>query len=184
MDQELVVRARDGDRRAFVALTAADYPRLFRLAFGILRDHQLAEDATQQAYLDIWRKLRRLRDPARFGGWSYRLLVHACYAEAKRRPRWIPEAEIPAIHDPRAADDFAAVLDRDELERGFRHLTVDHRVVIAMHYLLDMTLPQIAEILDIPLGTVSSRLDRAMRSMRTALGVRPRSGTVPQEAAR
>jgi RNA polymerase sigma-70 factor (ECF subfamily) len=184
MDQELVVRAQQGDQRAFVTLTAADYPRLFRLAFGILRDHGMAEDATQQAYLDIWRNIRRLREPASFEGWSYRVLVHACYAEAKRRPRWIPETEIPVIHDPHAADEFAAVLDRDELERGFRHLTVDHRVVIVMHYLLDMTLPQVAEVLDIPLGTVSSRLDRAMKSMRAALGVAPDTAAIPQEAIR
>lgn len=184
MDQELVVKAKQGDQRAFVTLTATDYPRLFRLAFGILRDHQAAEDATQQAYLDIWRSIRRLREPAKFEGWSYRVLVHACYAEAKRRPKWIPETEIPTVGDPRAADDFTAVLDRDELERGFRHLTVDHRVVIVMHYLLDMTLPQVAEVLDIPLGTVSSRLDRAMRSMRAALGVATQAGAVPQEATR
>jgi len=184
MDQELVVKAKQGDQRAFVALTAADYPRLFRLAFGILRDHGMAEDATQQAYLDIWRNIRRLRDPAKFEAWSYRLLVHVCYAEARRRPRWIPETEIPVVRDPSAANDFAAVLDRDELERGFRHLTVDHRVVIVMHYLLDMTLPQVAEVLDIPLGTVSSRLDRAMKSMRAALGVESRIEAAPQEAAR
>ena len=184
MDQELVVRAKDGDQRAFVASTAADYPRLFRLAFGILRDHGMAEDATQQAYLDIWRRIRRLQEPAKFEGWSYRLLVHACYAEAKRRPRWIPETEIPVVRDPRATVDLEMVLDRDELERGFRHLTVDHRVVIVMHYLLGMTLPHVAEVLDIPLGTVSSRLDRAMRSMRTALGVGAQAQAIPQEAAR
>ena len=143
----------------------------------------MAEDATQQAYLDIWRNIRRLREPAKFEGWSYRLLVRICYAEAKRRSRWIPETEIPVIDDPRATDEFAAVLDRDELERGFRHLTVDHRVVIVMHYLLDMTLPQVAEVLDIPLGTVSSRLDRAMKSMRAALGV-GQAEAVPQEATR
>ncbi len=125
-----------------------------------------------------------MREPARFEAWSYRLLVHACYAEAKRRPRWIPETEIPVIRDPSATDAFATVLDRDELERGFRHLTVDHRVVIVMHYLLDMTLPQVADVLDIPLGTVSSRLDRAMKSMRAALGVEPQASAVPQEATR
>ena len=82
MDQGLVARARQGDERAFVTLVAADYPRLFRLAYGILRDHESAEDATQQAFIDIWRNIRRVRDPARFEGWSYRVLVHACYAEA------------------------------------------------------------------------------------------------------
>ena len=71
MDQGLVARAKNGDEHAFVALTAADYPRLFRLAFGILRDHQRAEDATQQAYLDIWRSIRTGRSRSELTtGWS------------------------------------------------------------------------------------------------------------------
>ncbi len=184
MDQELVARAREGDRRAFVTLAEADYPRLFRLAFGVLREHELAQDATQQAFIDIWRNIRRLRDPAKFEAWSYRLLVRACYREARRRPRWVTEADLPSAREPLADDDFAVLLDRDELERGFRRLTVDHRVVLAMHYLLDMTLPQIAETLDVPLGTVSSRLDRAMRAMRKALGVEPRPRQTVAEVTR
>ena len=82
MDQDLVVRAQGGDQRAFETLTASEHPRLFRVAHGILGDPHLAEDATQQAFLDIWRNIPRLRDPAKFEGWSYRVLVHACYATA------------------------------------------------------------------------------------------------------
>ena len=114
--------------------------------------------------------IRRLRDPAKFEVWSYRLLVHACYAEAKRTPKWLPDTELPPADEPTAADAFGAVLDRDELEQGFQHLSVDHRVVIVLHYLLDMTLEQVAETLDIPKGTVHSRLSRAMDSMRAAMG--------------
>ena len=88
MDQDLVVRVQQGDQRAFEALATADYPRLFRVAHGVMGDRGLAEDVTQQALLDIWRKLRRLRDPAKYEGWSYRLLVRVCYAEAKRQPKW------------------------------------------------------------------------------------------------
>ena len=88
MDQDLVVRVQQGDQRAFETLVVADHPRLFRAAYGILRDHQLAEDATQQALLDIWRDIKRLRDASRYEAWSYRLLVRVCYGEAKRRPRW------------------------------------------------------------------------------------------------
>jgi DNA-directed RNA polymerase specialized sigma24 family protein len=62
---------------------------LFRVAQGILRDRSHAEDATQQACLDIWRNIQRLRDPAKYEVWSFRLLVHACYAEAKRTPKWL-----------------------------------------------------------------------------------------------
>ncbi len=61
--------------------------RLFRVANGILRDRHLAEDATQQAFLDMWRDIRRLRDPAKFEAWSYRVLVRVCHAEVKRTAR-------------------------------------------------------------------------------------------------
>ena len=169
MDQDLVVRAQHGDQRAFESLTVACHPRLFRLAQGILGNPHLAEDATQQACLDIWRDIRRLRDPAKFEGWSYRILVHCCTREAKRRPRWLPEAQIPPAAEPRVVDATDAVLDRDQLERGFQQLPVDQRVVIVPHYLLDMTLEQIAETLDIPTGTVCSRRSRAMAAMRAAL---------------
>ena len=169
MDRELIVRVQAGDQRAFDALTLVDYPRLFRVAHGILRDRSHAEDATQQAYLDIWRNIRRLREPAKFEVWSYRLLVHACYAEAKRTPKWLPDTALPPASEPTTADAFEAVLDRDELEHGFRYLSVDHRVVIVLHYLLDMTLEQIAETLDVPTGTVCSRRSRAMAAMRAAL---------------
>ena len=66
MDRDLVLRAQEGDPQAFEALTAAHHSRLFKVAYGILRDRHLAEDATQQAFIDIWRYLRKLRDPDKF----------------------------------------------------------------------------------------------------------------------
>ena len=79
MDQDLVTRAQHGDQRAFETLTVADQPRLYKVAHGILRDRHLAEDAIQQAFLDIWRHLPRLRDGAKYEVWSYRLLVYDCF---------------------------------------------------------------------------------------------------------
>ena len=70
MGQDLVTRAQNGDQRAFESLTEAHHPRLFRVAHGILRDAHLAEDATRLAFIDIWRHLRRLRDPAKFNGFA------------------------------------------------------------------------------------------------------------------
>jgi RNA polymerase sigma-70 factor (ECF subfamily) len=187
MDRDLIVRTQAGDRWAFDALALADYPRLYRVAHGILRDASHAEDATQQAYLDTWRNIRRLRDPAKFEAWSYRLLVHACYAESRRTPRWIPDTALPPGREPRAADAYASVIDRDELEHGFRQLTVDQRAVIVLHYLLDMTLEQVAMTLRLRKGTVNSRLSRGLDAMRTAMGAegrseqpaQPRRGTTP-----
>ncbi len=87
MDTELVVRAQQGDEGAFASLAVAAGDRLHAVAHRILRDIDLAEDATQQALLAIWRDLPQLRDPARFEAWSYRLLVRACYAEGRRTRR-------------------------------------------------------------------------------------------------
>jgi RNA polymerase sigma-70 factor (ECF subfamily) len=187
MDQDLVVRAQTGDQRAFESLAVASHPRLFRVANCLLRDRNLAEDATQQAFLDIWRHLRRLRDPAKFEGWSYRLLVNACYAEAKRAPKWVPDAEVPPAGEPRAADAFDAVLDRDQLEHGFGHLSMDHRAVLVLRYLLDMTPERVAETLGISRWTVYSRLKRAEEALRSALEADARPATparVHQEVVR
>lgn len=187
MDRDLILRAQAGDQRAFDALALADYPRLFKVAHGILRDPSHAEDATQQAYLDIWRNIQRLRDPAKFEPWSYRVLVHACYAEAKRTPKWIAESELAPGHEPRAADAYASIIDRDELEQGFTHVTVDQRAVIVMHFLLDMTLEQVADVLGLRQGTVNSRLSRGMDAMRKAMGAdyeaQPRTETRRGDAA-
>jgi RNA polymerase sigma-70 factor (ECF subfamily) len=169
MDQDLVARAQHGDQGAFEALTIADQARLFKVAHGILRDRQLAEDAIQQAFLDIWRNLPRLRDVVKYEAWSYRLLVRACYAEARRKPRWVVDDEILQTTVMKAPDAYHEVIDRDVLERGFGRLSLDHRAVIVLRYLLDMTPDEIADILDIPRKTVYSRLDRAVQVMRGAI---------------
>jgi RNA polymerase sigma-70 factor (ECF subfamily) len=177
MDQDRVVRAQNGDQQAFQSLTVAHHPRLYRVAYGILRDRHLAEDATQQAFLDIWRNLPTLEDPARFGGWSYRILVHACYAEARRRPDWARESDIGPSQVPATADEFGSVIDRDLLERGFRHLSVEHRTIIVLRCLLDLSMEQVADALGVPYGTVGSRLSRAIAAMRAALEAESRTAT-------
>jgi RNA polymerase sigma-70 factor (ECF subfamily) len=172
MDTDLVVRAQHGDRDAFARLADASLDRLLAVARGILGDTGLAEDATQQALLDVWRNLPSLRDPARFEGWSYRLVVNACHSEARRSRRWISGAIAPLIHEPvEARDEIGTVDDRDELERAFRELSVDHRAVLVLHHCLGLTLHEIAHSLDIPEGTVRSRLYHAMKKMRTVLRI-------------
>jgi RNA polymerase sigma-70 factor (ECF subfamily) len=129
----------------------------------------MAEDAIQQAFLDIWRHLSRLRDVVKYEAWSYRLLVHACYAEARRKPRWVADGAILQTTVMKAPDAYHEVIDRHALERGFRRLSLDHRSVIVLRYLLDMTPDEIADTLDIPRKTVYSRLDRAVQVMRGAI---------------
>lgn len=184
MDEDLVVRARQGDRQAFESLTLAHYSRLYRVARNILRDPHTAEDATQQAILDIWRNIRRLRDPAKFNGWSYRLLIHACYAEAKRATPKVGQVEPLSEDIASAADEFSTVADRDQLERAFRHMSLDHRAVIVLRHLLGMTPDDVAGVLGISRGTVYARLRRAESAMRAALEADARPPTPAAAVAR
>jgi len=183
MDAELVIHARNGDQEAFATLADTMYGRLHQVAFRILRDRPAAEDATQQAVLSMWRDLPRLRDPDRFEAWSYRLLVNTCNAEFRRRKRSLPSIGAQSPLEPIAADDFGRLFDRDQIDRGFARLSVDHRAVLVLRYYLDLSLEAIAETLDVPIGTVNSRLHRALASMREALD-RPSPAASPQGALR
>lgn len=187
MDPDLVIRAQQGDQAAFVSIAERTHGRLQQLSFRILRDHELAADAAQQATLSMWRSLPRLRDPARFEAWSYRLCVNACYKEARRRRRTLPEIGRSHYREPATCAEYDSVIDRDELERGFRRLSLEHRTVLVLHHYLGMSLEQVAETLDLPLGTVKSRMNRALANMRAALqtDATPAIGLVQrQEVAR
>jgi RNA polymerase sigma-70 factor (ECF subfamily) len=169
MDPELVIRAQRGDDEAFASLAVACGDRLHAIAHRILRDVDLAEDATQQALLAIWQNLPMLRDPARFEAWSYRLLVNACYDEGRRRRTWNPNLRVMRGDDTAAPDALSEVHDRDQLERGFRRLSVDHRAVVVLHTYLGLSLEEIADALGARPGTIRSRLHYAVRAMRAAL---------------
>ena len=182
MDTDLVVRAQHGDEQAFASLAVAAGDRLHAVAHRILRDTDLAEDATQQALLSIWRDLPQLRDPARFDAWSYRLLVRACYAQGRRTRQWSPNLRLLPTDESTGGDGLSSVVDRDQLERGFRRLSLDHRAVVVLHHYLDLPLESVAETLGVPLGTVRSRLLHAMRGLRAALDADARPAA--QEATR
>jgi RNA polymerase sigma-70 factor (ECF subfamily) len=182
MDRDLVTRAQDGDRQAFGALVAGTHPRLYRVALGILRDHSAAEDATQQALIDIWRHLPRLRDPSKFASWSYKILVRACAAHIRARRRWSSQDDLRLAEEPGDSGQFAAVDDRDQLERALQQLSIDHRAVIVMRYLLDMPEAQVAAALDVSTGTVASRLNRARSALRASLEADDRPTQLVTEA--
>ncbi len=184
MDAELVIRAQDGDREAFTALAMATYGRLHRVAQNILSDVDRADDATQQALVDIWRKLPQLRDAARFEAWSYRILVNRCYAEARQGKHWLPGIEGDHDEDPGASGAITGVVYRDQLERGFRRLPMDQRAVVVLHHYVGLPLHEVAEAMGIPEGTAHSRLSRALAGLRAALEADarvPETETAPEK---
>lgn len=169
MDTDLVHSAMRGDERAFTEIVNDVADRFLGVARRILRDVTLAEDAVQQALLSVWRDLPDLRDPAKFDGWAYRLLIRACYMEARKRKRWQPTTIVRSIAEPTAPDLIGGIIERERLERGFERLSVEHRAVLVLTYYLDLPSERIAEALDIPVGTVYSRLHRAQQALRGAL---------------
>jgi RNA polymerase sigma-70 factor (ECF subfamily) len=166
----LVEQAQRGDHDAFAALARASIARLDTAARLILRDHDLARDAVQDALVRCWRDLPTLRDPVAFDGWLHRLLVNACIDLARRRRRRVVEVELTPLHAPAIGDFSNRVIDRDLLHRALGDLTPEARALVVLHYLLELPLPEVAASLGIPLGTAKSRLHRAMGSLRTATG--------------
>ena len=169
MTSELVERAQRGDHEAFDALAAAAYHRLYAIARRILRDGYAAEDAVQDALVKAWRDLRGLRDPGAFDAWLHRLLVNACHDQVRRTRRRPVELPGLDIDRPEPTDDLARLDDRDELERAFLDLSVEHRAVLVLTYYVGLTAPEVARILHVPPGTVASRLHYGSRAMRASL---------------
>jgi RNA polymerase sigma-70 factor (ECF subfamily) len=169
LDRDLVEQAQRGDRDAFAVLARTRGDRLMAIAQRILRDVGRAEDAVQQTLVIAWRELRSLRDPDRFDAWLQRLLVNATYDEARRTQAWNANVrELPA-EGPAGPDEAQGVVDRDRLDRGFRRLPVDQRAILVFTHYLGLTPTEIAERLEIPVGTARSRLHYAHRAMRAAI---------------
>ncbi len=166
---ELVERAQRGEREAFAALVGMISDRMYALAARILRDNDLAEDALQSALITAWRQLPTLRDPDRFEAWVRKVLVHACYAEARRRRSWTANVRVLPVDGPAGPDELLSVVDRDALDRAFRRLSIEQRAVFVLHHHLGLPLVEIADALGIPAGTARSRLHYATRVLRAAI---------------
>ena len=170
MQRDLVELAQRGDHDAFASLARTAISRLDAAAWLILGDPDQAKDAVQNALVRAWRDLPTLRDPDRFDPWLHRLLVRACIDEARRLRRHRIDVELIDIDVPAPASGMESVVaDRDQLERGFLRLDPEMRAVIVLHYYLDLSLPDVAVSLGIPLGTAKSRLHRAVGQLRSAL---------------
>jgi len=173
---ELVERAQGGDHDAFDALATAAYHRLYAIARRILRDEYAAQDAVQETLIRAWRDLRGLRDRDRFDAWLHRLLVRACADQGRRARRYRAEVSNVEVDPATSDDDVATVAQRDELERAFLQLSVEHRAALVLVHYVGMTAPEAARVLGIPPGTVYSRLHYGTRAMRDLLSPAGASG--------
>jgi len=183
MQRELVLRARRGDADAFAALAAGAFGRLYRTASLILRSDDRAADAVQEALTSAWVHIGAVRDPDRFDAWLHRLVVNACYGELRRaKRRELVEIHMPAPEGRAHGDAQEVTAIRDQLERGFRRLTPEQRVVLVLHHYLGMADGEAAIVLEIPVGTFRTRLHRAAAAMRAALEADERMPAATRES--
>lgn len=169
-DRELVERARTGDARSFGVLVRRHERSLYATAYAITRSQWDAADAVQDAFADAYANLRTLRDPDRFGAWLTRICVNRCNGLLRRRGKVTPVEEPP---EPRAFV-WDGPEDGMDLVRAIKLLSPDHREVIALRYFRDMRIAEIADALGCPVGTVKSRINRALAELERVLD--PKAG--------
>ena len=174
-DLALIARARRGDARAFEGLLEPRFWRLGRLALSITGNQADADDAIQIGCLQAWRELPRLREPARFDAWLWRIVVNSCRNVIRGRRR-LSVHEIAVSDDARGDGPVAAgpapgdaLPDNDALRRAFARLDHDKRSILVLHHVDERSIAEIAEILGIPEGTTKWRLHAARRALERTL---------------
>ena len=158
------------DTPAFDTLVRAELPGAYRLAGFLLRDATDAHDATQDALERAWQAWPRLREVDRFGAWFDRIVVNVCLDRLKQQRRaTVVELDEEAAAVADTGDPFREAIARDEVGRLVRRLSPDHQIVVALRFWRDLSVEEIAVRLQLPAGTVKSRLHYALRALRADL---------------
>lgn len=173
IDRDIVVRAAAGDLDAFEEVVRTRMEAIYRLSLAILGDEAEARDAAQETLVSAWRRIRDLRDPDRLDAWLDRIAVNASRmalrAKRRRRVREIPVAELRQVPDPSADAVDTAGADVALLRAALGHLPVEQRTLLALHHLEGRPLAEIAALIEVPVGTVKSRLSAARSALERAL---------------
>jgi RNA polymerase sigma-70 factor (ECF subfamily) len=167
-----VHRASQGDLDAFDQLVLLHSPAAYRIAVAVVGE-SLARDLVQEAFLAAWQQLPRLRDPERFAPWLHRIVVNRGRSML-RRGRSVREIPVSAWHEATlvaAHDGMGAAEARAVLASTYAALSYDQRAVIALHYAAGLSLREVAEALEVPVGTAKSRLAAALEALRKRAGV-------------
>ncbi|NBU75163.1 MAG: sigma-70 family RNA polymerase sigma factor [Planctomycetes bacterium] len=185
-EQELLNRARSGDADSFCLLVAQHQSRLFTCVYRMLGHMEDAQDVVQEAFLNAYLSLSQFKGDARFFTWIYRIALNAAISHRRKamhriNARMIPIDESGSGFDPQAADipaDAGLIFEDNsrQLHAALDRLSPDHRAVLVMKDMEDMRYESMAEILEVPIGTIRSRLHRARLELRSILEQETDSG--------
>jgi RNA polymerase sigma-70 factor (ECF subfamily) len=159
----LLEAAKAGDQSAFEILLRPVLEPGYRLAGGMLQDHQAAQDAVQEAAFKAWRKLRQLRDGSEMRPWFLGIVANEC--RSVRRSRWSSVVKVisPARTESSSAD---SVLNGIELRNALRMLDEKKRLALVLHWYLDLPLDEIASITGSSVHAVEGQVQRGMHELR------------------
>ncbi len=172
LDEYLAAAARAGDRRAMERLATRWSPKLFRHAYKLTGDIEMARDAAQDGWADIISGLPRLSDAALFPSWAFRIVTRRCadaIRRAQRRRRTIAAFALEPTPEGASENAVESHTDGAPLRRALASLPADQRAAIALFYGEDLSVAEIAAALAVPAGTVKTRLMHARRKLREAL---------------
>lgn len=173
LDEYLVASARTGDRKAVVLLVERWHGKLVAHAWRLIGDAEGARDVAQAAWIDILRGLRRLKDERAFPAWAFRIVSRRCArrigAEVRRRELSAALAVVPEPEAPDPDASLEAGVEVGRLRAAISALPPGQRAAIALFHLEEMSVAEVAVALDVPAGTVKTRLMHARRKLRAAL---------------
>ncbi|MCW6036083.1 sigma-70 family RNA polymerase sigma factor [Spirulina subsalsa FACHB-351] len=171
-DRELVLRCQQGDSTSFQELYQR-YQKRVRSTLYSLCGNAMLDDLTQDVFLKAWKGLSKLRQASTFGTWLYRITWNVAQDQRRRFAVMRQEQTEEALSDRTApvqlTPDLLRLHYQDLVQRGLKQLDLEHRVVLVLHDLEDVPQKEVAKILDIPLGTVKSRLFHARKALRQLL---------------
>jgi RNA polymerase sigma-70 factor, ECF subfamily len=168
-DGELVARARSGSRDAIETLARRHLTRAWRAAFAVSGSREVAEDCAQDAFIDALGALDRFDQSREFGPWIAKMAVNRAL-QVHRRDARLESLEDGDTTDGTTAEELIAVLGDDDLSRRLAELPPGQRAVLVLRYWIDLSPSEIADALDIPVGTVHSREKRALDTLRGQIG--------------
>ncbi len=171
-DAQLLARVLDGDHDAFNQIMRNHEDRVFSVCLRIMGNREHALDATQETFLTAFRKAGQFQGNSALGTWIYRIAVNTCYDQLRRQKRRradpIPDHLDPRDHSAEEAVNSAGL--RPEIQRALAAIPDDFRSAVILSDIEGLGLPDVAEILGVPVGTVKSRVFRGRRLLAQQLG--------------
>lgn len=166
----LVLRAQTGDLEAYNTLLKSIQTKVYWYIWKLLNDKSLADDILQEVFIKIFRKLSLLRQPEFFLPWVFRITTRELFRHLKKqRIKYESSLEEDSIDTYNIEEDKADI-DVEKLARLIDKLSPASRAVITLHYNEEMTIKEISDVLEIPTGTVKSRLSYGLKMLRAGYG--------------